>query len=214
MNVVFYVGSVIAVVSTFLVITGRNAVHALLSLVVSLFGVALVFATLGAPFVAALEVIVYAGAVMVLFVFVVMLLNVSPLVIEQESTWLTAGIWVAPLILGAVLLGSLAATLLGQSTPLAGIVVGPVTVGTDLFGPYLIGVELASLLLLAGVVGAYHLGRREVFGVVHPSRVAPSEERAGELVPEATGESALAGSMSRAPSLLGDASGQSGGQPC
>ena len=64
--------------STFMVMTGKNAVHALLYLIVSLLAVALVFLSLGAPFAAALEVIIYAGAIMVLFVFVIMMLNIGP----------------------------------------------------------------------------------------------------------------------------------------
>ena len=67
----------VAIVSTALMITRLNAVHALLYLIVSLLAVAVVFYTLGAPFVAALEVIIYAGAIMVLFVFVVMMLNLG-----------------------------------------------------------------------------------------------------------------------------------------
>ena len=77
MTVLFYIAAAVAVLSTLMVVTQRNLVHALLYLVVSLFGVAVVFYTLGAPFVAALEVIVYAGAIMMLFLFAVMLLNLG-----------------------------------------------------------------------------------------------------------------------------------------
>ena len=74
-----------------LVITQHNAVHALLYLIVSLLAVAVIFFTLGAPFVAALEVIIYAGAIMVLFVFVVMMLNSGRATVEQERGWLSPG---------------------------------------------------------------------------------------------------------------------------
>ena len=77
MTFLFYLAAAIAVLSTVMVITRLNAVHALLYFIVSLFAVALIFFLLGAPFVAALEVIIYAGAIMVLFVFVVMLLNLG-----------------------------------------------------------------------------------------------------------------------------------------
>ncbi len=77
MTVAFYLAGVVAVIATLLVVTRRNTIHALLYLVVSLFAVAVVFYTLGAPFVAALEVIVYAGAIIVLFLFTVMLLNIG-----------------------------------------------------------------------------------------------------------------------------------------
>ena len=77
MEVAFYIAAIVAIVSTVLTITRLNAVHALLYLIVSLLAVAVVFYTMGAPFVAALEVIIYAGAIMVLFVFVVMMLNLG-----------------------------------------------------------------------------------------------------------------------------------------
>jgi NADH-quinone oxidoreductase subunit J len=161
MNVVFYLSSAVAIVSTLLVITRLNAVHALLYLIVSLLAVALIFFTLGAPFLAALEVIIYAGAIMVLFVFVVMMLNLGAEAAEQESQWLSPGIWRGPALLAVILVGELvymAARGGGQLTALAGV--DPKQVSMALFGPYLLGVELASLLLLAGLVGAYHLGRR------------------------------------------------------
>ncbi len=84
MNSVFYVSALVAILSTVLVITRLNVVHALLYLIVSFFSVALIFFALGAPFVAALEIIIYAGAIMVLFVFVIMMLNLGPRSREQE----------------------------------------------------------------------------------------------------------------------------------
>ena len=77
MNVLFYAGGAVAIVATFLVVTRRNAVHALLYLILSLLSVALVFYALGAAFIALLEVIIYAGAIMVLFLFVVMTMKTS-----------------------------------------------------------------------------------------------------------------------------------------
>ena len=78
MNVLFYISAVVAILATLMAISRAHPVHALLYLIVSLLAVALVFFTLGAPFVAALEVITYAGAIMVLFLFVVMMLNLGP----------------------------------------------------------------------------------------------------------------------------------------
>ena len=72
MNIVFYFCSAIAIVATLFAITRRQPVHALLYLIVSLLAVAMIFFALGAPLIAALEVIIYAGAIMVLFIFVVM----------------------------------------------------------------------------------------------------------------------------------------------
>src|SRR5512139_2674050 len=107
MTVLFYLSAFIAVLATVLVITRTNAVHALLYLIVSLLAVALIFFLLGAPFVAALEVIIYAGAIMVLFLFVVMMLNQGPPAVKQEERWLKPGIWTGPSILAIILLGEL-----------------------------------------------------------------------------------------------------------
>jgi len=163
MNAIFYISALVAVIATVMVITRSNAVHALLYLIVSLLSVALIFFVLGAPFVAALEVIVYAGAIMVLFVFVIMMLNLGPQTAERERTWMAPSMWIAPTILSLILAGELVYYILrgGGHRLMAVNTVGPKEVGLTLFGPYLLGVELASMLLLAGLVGAYHLGRRE-----------------------------------------------------
>ena len=157
----FYTAAVVAVVATALAISRKNAVHALLYLIVSLLAVALIFFVIGAAFVAALEVIIYAGAIMVLFVFVMMLLNLGPHSVEQERRWLTPRTWIGPLVLTVVLLGELLYALASRSPATTGPPVDPRQVGIALFGPYALGVEIASMLLLSGLIGAYHLGRRQ-----------------------------------------------------
>ena len=158
MLITFYVAAAVAIVSTVLMITRLNAVHALLYLVVSLLAVAVVFYVLGAPFVAALEVIIYAGAIMVLFVFVMMMLNLGDRAVQMERSWLNPEAWVGPGLLAVILLIELGVAL-GAGRP-AGEFRGadPKQVALALYGPYLLGVELVSMLLLAGLVGAYHLG--------------------------------------------------------
>lgn len=160
MNTVFYLASAVAVLLTIMVICQMNIVHALLYLIVSLLAVAVVFFTLGAPFVAALEVIIYAGAIMVLFVFVIMMLGLGPGDELQERIWFSVKASVGPVILATVLFAGLATVLVRG---LAGVteqsIVDAKQVGASLLGPYLIGLELASVLLLAGLVGAYHLGQ-------------------------------------------------------
>jgi NADH-quinone oxidoreductase subunit J len=160
MNLVFYISGAVALAATILAITRLNAVHALLYLILSLLAMALVFFSLGAPFVAALEVIIYAGAIMVLFVFVVMMLNLGPEAAQQERTWQQPRMWLGPALLAAVLLVELIVILAGGGVPLAAASVEPRQVSLALYGPYVLGIELASLLLLGGLVGAYHLGRR------------------------------------------------------
>ncbi|MFS8606991.1 MAG: NADH-quinone oxidoreductase subunit J [Gammaproteobacteria bacterium] len=143
-----------------LTITRVNAMHALLYLVVSLLAVAGVFFILGAPFAAMLEIIVYAGAIIVLFVFAVMMLNLGDVSIEQERRWLSPDLWLGPSILSAILLAELVYRLsIGDLGAPPGEPVGAAAVAARLFGPYLLAVELASMLLLAGLVGAYRIGR-------------------------------------------------------
>ena len=163
MNAVYYISSVVAVVATAAAITGVNAVHSLLYLIVSLLAVALVFFTLGAPVIAALEVIIYAGAIIVLFLIVVMVFNPGTEAVQREKSWVSDKMWIGPGLLAAVLVGEVMYVLFKSSgvSHLAGAgPIQPSTLGATLFGPYLLTVELASLVLLAGLVGAYHLGRR------------------------------------------------------
>jgi NADH-quinone oxidoreductase subunit J len=126
------------------------------------------FYTMGAPLVAALEVIIYAGAIMVLFVFVVMMLNLGRRAVESERRLMQGKIWVGPSVLSALLIVELVyliarAGLTGVPSGLplgsGSDVLAPKQVGIALYGPYLIGVELASMLLLGALVGASHLGR-------------------------------------------------------
>lgn len=163
MEALFYVSGTVAIISTLRVVTGKNAVHALLYLVVSLLAAALVFYSLGAPFIAALEVIIYAGAIMVLFVFVVMMLNLGPGAERQEKGLLDPKAWAGPALLALVLVLELLYLFAGGGIegPPASAYINPKAVALALFGPYFIGVELASLLLLAALVAAWHLGRRE-----------------------------------------------------
>ncbi|MBV9302541.1 MAG: NADH-quinone oxidoreductase subunit J [Acidobacteriaceae bacterium] len=161
MLIAFYIASAIAVLATIIAITRRHAVHALLYLIVSLLGVAIDFFVIGAPFLAALELIIYAGAIMVLFLFVVMMLNIGEHATEVETASLKPGVWGWPSALGVVLIAELIYVAAHASAPPGPMhVVSAKEIGISLFGPYAIGVELASLLLTSGLVGAYHLGRR------------------------------------------------------
>ena len=162
----FYLMALVAIVSTVRVVTNANPVHALLSLIISLLAVAGMFMIVGAPFAGALEIIVYAGAIMVLFVFVVMMLNLGEHTVEQERKWLTSDAWAYPalmsFLMGLVLVWTLNSDYNTVSGPLMGTeVVGPKAVGIALFTQYLLLVEVAAMLLLAALVAAFHLGKRE-----------------------------------------------------
>jgi len=158
--IAFYFAAAIALIASVRVITNTNPVHALLYLVVSLLAVAMIFFALGAPFAATLEMVVYAGAIMVLFVFVVMILNLGSVIDDQEKKWLSPRAWVGPSVLSAALFAELAYTIKPNLETFIEITkVGPKEVGIALFGPYVLAVELASMLLLAAMVAAWHLGR-------------------------------------------------------
>lgn len=162
MQLAFYISAAVAVFSSIMVITRLNAVHALLYLIVSLFSVAVIFFILGAPFAAALEVIIYAGAIMVLFVFAVMLLNLGNESKPEEKKLLNVKIWLGPGILSLILLVQLLIILL-SSNSIVHIpqTISPKEIGISLFHKYLLGVELAGMLLMSGIVGAFYLGERK-----------------------------------------------------
>ena len=158
-GVIFYVLAILTLVSTIMAITRRHVVHAIIYLILSFFSTALLFYLLGAPFLAILEVIIYAGAIMVLFLFVVM-------TVKDESNeggkefyrWLPAVVLsLISFSVGAVLIfeipGSQEGLKAGMATPAA--------FGQYLFKTYWFPVEIASFLLLIGLVGALYLGRQE-----------------------------------------------------
>ena len=160
MTFLFYLAGAIAIIATFTVIVQTNIVHALLYLILSLLAVAVIFYVLGAPFAAVLEAIVYAGAILVLFLFVIMMLNLGQHTRNQEKGWLTGRMFLAPGVMSALLLGQLLNVLSQVDQDMAVTRVGVLEVSALLFGPYVLAVELASILLLAGLVSAYHLAKR------------------------------------------------------
>lgn len=162
MIILFYIAAAVAVISTLMVIIVKNAVHSLLFLIVSLLSAAVIFYLMGAPFMAALEVIIYAGAIMVLFIFVIMMLNLGKESEELERKLLYPGIWIGPSILAAILLAEMIYLFFTSSWSAVNLKFTDARqVGIALYGPYLLGVELAGFLLLSGIVGAYHLGYKK-----------------------------------------------------
>lgn len=164
----FYALAIVAIIASLRVVIHANPVHAILSMIVSLLAVAGIFFILGAPFAGALEIIVYAGAILVLFVFVIMMLNLGIENEAREKRWLSSKAWALPAGL-AFIIGLVLFSMIGlgsQSdgdTPVAiltGMTVTPKEVGTRLFTHYLLLVEVAAMLLLAALVAAYHLGKK------------------------------------------------------
>jgi len=162
MNTVFYISSALAVFATLKAITNKVAIHALLYFIVSLLSVAVVLFVLGAPFVAALEVIIYAGAIMVLFVFVIMMLNLGRETLNDESGMLKREMFIGPSVISTLLLAEIVYMLVHQTAmPLSLKTITPAEVGQLLFTKYMLVVELGAFLLMSGIVGAYHLGQKE-----------------------------------------------------
>ena len=162
----FYLLAIVAILASLRVITRTNPVHALLNMIVTLLALSGIFFALGAPFAGALEIIVYAGAIMVLFVFVVMMLNLGTQSTLEEESWLSSSAWAVPAGL-AFIVGLTLFSLIGMKHGFEGMMpafigVEPVTakmIGAKLFTEYLLLVEIAGFLLLAGLVAAYHLAK-------------------------------------------------------
>jgi NADH-quinone oxidoreductase subunit J len=162
MTTAFYIVSAIAIISGIMVISTKNAFSALLYMIISLLAVALNFFLMGAAFAAALEIIIYAGAIMVLFVFVVMMLNLGEESVNQEKKIFRPVEWIGPSILTVLLAAEIFYILISlDRDPSIMNEISPKEVGFALFGKYLIGVELAALLVTAGIVGAWHLGKEK-----------------------------------------------------
>lgn len=162
MSFLFYISSMVAIAATLMVITRYHPMHALLYLVVSFLAVALIFLSLGAPVVAALEVMLYAGAIIVLLIFVVMMLNLGRDTALKEKKGLALKYWLGPVLLALVLLIELVLLLL----KIPGVEIGqPVVsvkqVSVSMFSTYVIAVELAGFLMTAGIVGAAHIGKHK-----------------------------------------------------
>jgi NADH-quinone oxidoreductase subunit J len=158
MDQLFYTTSVIAILSVSMAITRRNPVHALLYLILSLLSISVILFIYGAPFIAVLEVIIYAGAIMVLFIFVVMMLNIDyknkPGIKPKPKAW------IVPAALALVLAGELIHVLMSSENYfIERTSVSSKEIGLSLFGKYGLAVMLAAMLMMAGTLGAYHLGR-------------------------------------------------------
>ena len=158
---IFYVLAFAAVSSTFMSVTRTQMIHAIIYLILSFFSLALIFFMMGAPLIAALEVLIYAGAIMVLFLFIVMMLDMGKPRAKKQPF---LKVWGPAVVLAALILFS--AALLFVAEPGTGMMAGavfisPRTFGEALFARQVLGVEIVSLLLLFALVGSLYLGRRD-----------------------------------------------------
>jgi len=158
-TLLFYILAAITLLATVLCLTRKNPVHAVLYLVHALFALALLYFLLGAPLLAAWQIILYAGAIMVLFLFIIMLIE-SP-VADQSSRRLSR--WLPPAALSGSLLvcgGALIVMDPAATAVISSYWLTPRDFGCALFEHYGLAVEIISLILLFAAVGAFHLGRR------------------------------------------------------
>jgi len=168
-TVLFYIFGAFAVVASLLVIAQRNPVYSVLLLIASFGALSGLYVLLDAPFVAVIQIIVYAGAIMVLFLFVVMLLN-APQEDTEHDLKVHPLLRRGPLRFGAVLAAALVVELVwaltkggGESGPFAGGAVASVAaIGRSLFQEYSFQFEVTSILILVAMVGAVVLASREV----------------------------------------------------
>jgi NADH-quinone oxidoreductase subunit J len=177
--IIFYILAATAVIATLLAITEKHPVHAILFLVTSLFSMATIFYLLMAPLVAAFEVIIYAGAIMVLFLFVIMMLDLghpekglAPRWKEWLPAALLSGISIVSLVL--LIVSRHAATITPTGMPTIR------EVALRLFQEHGLAVELISLQLLFALVGALYLGRQQAPSPPTPLPQGEGGQRPGE----------------------------------
>ena len=183
-EVIFMITAIVCLISALLTVTAHNAVHALLYLVTMMIAIALIFFLFGSPFAAALQIIVYAGAVMVLFVFVTMMLHQGEKSILDEKTLFNLKSARGPLLLAVILIIELLtisvqpldvnASLAPLSPVNSEVVNSEASAQSDntsqpnsvkslaiqLYGPYRVLVIIAAMLLLSALIGAIHIARK------------------------------------------------------
>lgn len=159
LQILFYTIAALIVTATTLAITRRNLVYAVVYLVLSFFGSAMLFYLLGAPFLAALEIIIYAGAIMVLFLFIIMMIHLE----KRSGAYLPKGQFIPAIAISALFMMAfivLAGTDTGGWEPLAAAQALPKVFGIYLFNTHWLSIELASMLLLVALVAAIVLGQQ------------------------------------------------------
>jgi NADH-quinone oxidoreductase subunit J len=157
---IFYLLAVLILLSTGLAITRRNLVHAVIYLIFSFFGSALLFYLFGAPLLAVLEVIIYAGAIMILFLFIIMMVKVE----SSEERMFPLSQWLPTVVIGGIYLvigAIVVSTAPGTWVTLEIALAKPKEFGLYLFQRHWLSIEIVSLLLLVALLGALHLGRKK-----------------------------------------------------
>ncbi|MFP5286774.1 MAG: NADH-quinone oxidoreductase subunit J [Thermoanaerobaculia bacterium] len=159
-TLIFLLFALLAVASSLVVVVHRNPVYSTMSLVVTLFSVAVLFVLLGAPFIGAIQILVYTGAILVLFLFVIMLLNIT----REETAVSQQKVQMGGAILGALVFGGLLALLFWSAgrpaDPITEHLVDMKALARQMFGEYLLPFEIVGMLLLVAVIGATVAARK------------------------------------------------------
>jgi NADH-quinone oxidoreductase subunit J len=159
----FYLLSFLAIAFALMVVLSKNPIHSVLYLVLTFFAIAGHYVLLNAQFLAAVHIIVYAGAIMVLFLFVIMLLNLNKETEPHKSVWLKTSATVASGLLLIVLVGSIKSAASIHSTSSFNSSIGLIqNLGKTLFSDFLLPFEVSSILLLSAMVGAVMLGKKSI----------------------------------------------------
>jgi len=172
-TLIFAIFAALALGSSIVVVAHRNPVYSTMSLVVTLFAVAVLFVLLGAPFLGALQILIYAGAIVVLFLFVIMLLNLQSE--DRDASVHGPQLWLASL--GAAVFAGIFGIFFwvtrgGTLKPISAQLVSLPKLAGELFTHYLLPFEIVGLLLLVAVIGATVVARR-------PDPIAPSADIPG-----------------------------------
>lgn len=162
----FIIVAAVAVISSILVITCKNPINSALSLVMTFFCLATFYVMLDAPFVAAIQVIVYAGAIMVLIIFVIMLLNLRTESAKRSSHALLISFIIGLFVLFEALYFLNRSSLTGTKGGLTGDIINQVghteIIGKAMFTEFLLPFEITSILLLVAIIGAVVLSKRKI----------------------------------------------------
>jgi NADH-quinone oxidoreductase subunit J len=165
-TIFFTIVAAVAVLSGILVISCKNPINSALSLIMTFFCLATLYVTLDAPFMAAIQVIVYAGAIMVLIVFVIMLLNIRTETGKKSSHSVIAGGVVGILVLIQTSYLLIRSTLTGSTGQMDSAAIAKIghteLIGKALYTDFLLPFEITSLLLLAAIIGAVILSKRKL----------------------------------------------------
>ena len=162
-QIIFFLVAFLAVASAVYFVCARNPLYSVLSLIVTFFSIAAMYILLNAQFLGIVQVIVYAGAIMVLFLYVLMMLNLNK---NDESKKQNLSKFIGVFAAGILLIGLLGAFKGLKGNSFAGNVDSSVgltkNLGRLLFNEYVLPFELASILILAGIVGAVLIGKKDL----------------------------------------------------